>query len=113
MAKNAIARSLRSLDIPVELEPLRLLRGDGKRPDGANLIQFSHGICLLWDFTCPDTLAPSHSSQSFLAAGPAALGAETRKRTKYVDLLRNYTFILFAVETIGVWGPEDVAMNLE
>jgi len=113
MANDVIARSLRSLDIPVELEPLHLLRGDGKRPDGATLIPFSHGKCLLWDFTCPDTLAPSHSSQSSLAAGSAALGAEARKRTKYVDLLRNYTFVPFAVETFGVWGPEALAFSSE
>jgi hypothetical protein len=41
------------------------------------------------------------------------LGAEARKRTKYVDLLRNYTFVPFAVETFGVWGPEALAFSSE
>ena len=113
MENDVIARSLRSLDIPVELEPLNLLRGDGKRPDGATLIPFSHGKCLLWDLTDPDTLTPSHFSHTSLAAGSAALGAETRKRAKYLDLSRNYTFVPFAVETFGAWGPEALAFSSE
>ena len=41
-----------------------------------------------------------------MAAGSAALDAENRKKTKYAELLRNYTFVPFAVETFGVWGPD-------
>jgi Reverse transcriptase (RNA-dependent DNA polymerase) len=113
MANEAIARTLRSLDIPVELEPVRLLRGDGKRPDGATLIPYSHGKCLVWDFTCPDTLAPSHLNQSCLAAGSAAAGAESRKRTKYSELERTYTFVPVAVETFGAWGVEALQFTAE
>ena len=58
MANDVIARAFRSLKLSVELEPVRLLWGDGKRPDGATLIPFSQSKCLVWDFTCPDTLAP-------------------------------------------------------
>ena len=103
-ANDVIARAFRSLKLPVELKPVRLLWSDGKRPDGATLIPFSQGKCLVWDFTCPDTLAPSHLSQSSLAAGSAASGAESRKRAKYAELARSHTFVPVAVETLGEWG---------
>jgi len=113
MANDVIARAFRSLDIPVELEPTRLLRGDGKRPDGATLIPYSQGKCLLWDFTCPDTLAPSHSYLSSVAAGSAAAEAESRKRSKYLDLTHTYTFVPVAVETLGAWGADALRLMSE
>ena len=58
LANDVIARAFHSADTPCDLEPPGLLRGDGKRPDGATHIPWSRGRCLLWDFTCPDTLAP-------------------------------------------------------
>ena len=58
-------------------------------------------------------MAPSHSSHSSLAAGSAALGAETRKKAKYLDLSRNHNFVTFAVETFGAWGPEALAFSSE
>ena len=87
-----------------------LLRGDGKRPDGATLIPWSKGRCLIWDFTCPDTLALSHLHQSSLATGSAASVAETNKVTKYSNLSTSYNFAPFAIETLGGWGP--VALDL-
>ena len=95
------------MDVHAELEPSRLLRGDGKRPDGATLDPWNRGQYLVWDFTCPDTLAPSHLNQSSLATGSAASAAESRKRSKYADLSTsgNYTFMPIAIETLGVWGP--------
>jgi hypothetical protein len=61
----------------------------------------------VWDFTCPDTLAPSHLNQSSLATGSAASAAESRKRSKYTELSSsgNYTFAPIAIETLGAWGP--------
>src|SRR5271165_202234 len=87
LANDIIVRSIRSVDVHAELEPSRLLRSDGKRPDGASLDPWNRGQYLVWDFTCPDTLAPSHLNQSSLATGSAAsAAAESRKRTKYAEL---------------------------
>ena len=80
LANDVIVRAIRSVDVHAELEPSRLLRGDGKRPDGATLDPWHAGKYFVWDFTCPDTLAPSHLNQSSLAAGSAAVEAETKKR---------------------------------
>jgi hypothetical protein len=113
MANDVIARAFRSLKIPVELEPVRLLRGDGKRPDGATLIPYSHGKCLVWDFTCPDTLAPSHLSQSSMASGSAASEAESRKRVKYSELARSHTFVPVAIETLGAWGEGAIDLTAD
>jgi hypothetical protein len=99
--------------VPVALEPSGLLRGDGKRPDGVTLIPWSRGRCLIWDFTCPDTLAQSHVLQSSLAAGSAASAAESNKRSKYEQLAVANTFVPIAIETLGAWGPEALAVSSE
>jgi len=39
-ANEIIARAFRRVGVPLSLEPPRLIRGDGKRPDGAALIPF-------------------------------------------------------------------------
>lgn len=107
-ANEVILRSIRSLNIHAELEPTRLLRGDGKRPDGATIDPWAGGRYLVWDFTCPDTVAPSHLLQSSREAGSAAAGAETRKVSKYRAIMASgdYIFTPVAIETLGTWGQE-------
>jgi len=106
-ANDIIARALRAADVQVQLEPPRLLRDNGKRPDGATLDPWSRGRYLVWDFTCPDTLAPSYVAHSSTSAGSAAARAEQLKNTKYSQL-RGRVDILFApmaIESLGTWGP--------
>ena len=115
LANEVIVRAVRSAEVHAELEPPRLLRGDGKRPDGATLDQWHSGRYLVWDFTCPDTLAPSHIRQSSLAAGSAATNAEALKDIKYVELTSSGDFIFapIAIETLGTWGPSALALCAE
>jgi len=40
-----------------QCEPNPLSRYDGKRPDGSTVLSWANGRCMVWDFTCPDTLA--------------------------------------------------------
>jgi hypothetical protein len=110
---SIVAKALKSADIPAHLEPNGLLRDDCKRPDGITLVPWARGKCLLWDVTCPDTLAPSHISKSSLAAGSAASEAEARKSAKYSLLSVAHTFVPIAVETFGAWGPEASAFVTE
>jgi len=56
---DLIKRALLSAEIPSRLEPKSLAQHDDRRPDGLSLLPWSNK-CLAWDFTCPDTLAPSH-----------------------------------------------------
>src|SRR4029077_1899075 len=104
LANDVILRAVRSANIHAELEPLRLLRGDGKRPDRATLDPWSGGRYLVWDFTCPDTLAPSHVTQSSSLASSIAQDAEQRKCTKYRELASG-DYIFTPVDTLGSWGP--------
>jgi len=92
-----------------------LLRDDERRPDGTTLDPWHSGRYLAWDFTCPDTLAPSHLSHSSLAAGSVAEGAETRKQAKYADLVASGDFIFapVAIETLGAWGPSALSICAE
>jgi hypothetical protein len=112
LANDVIVRAVRAVEVHAELEPPRLLRGDGKRPDGATLDPWRGGSYLVWDFTCPDTLAPSHLRQSSLQAGAAAASAEARKESKYADLVSagDFLFSPIAIETLGVWGPSALAV---
>ena len=61
----------------------------------------------MWDFTCPDTLAPSHISLSSREAGSVAANAEAGKVVKYAELAasQNFQFVPIAIETLGTWGP--------
>ena len=97
------------------MEPLRLLQGDGKRPDGATLDPWHSGRYLVWDFTCPDTLAPSHLNHSSQAAGSAAERAEVLKQTKYAELVASGDFLFapIAIETLGAWGPSALSICAE
>ena len=94
LANDVLVRAIRSVDVR-------------SGPDGATLDPCNRGQYLVWDFTFPDTLAPSHLDQSSLATGSAASAAESRKRSKYTELSSsgNFTFAPIAIETLGAWGP--------
>ena len=115
LANDVIVRAIRSAEVHAELEPSRLLRDDNKRPDGATLDPWSRGSYLVWDFTCPDTLAPSHITRSSTAAGSAAVEAERKKHAKYLELSRSgdYAFAPIAIETLGAWGPSALNITAE
>ena len=112
LANDVLVRAVRAVEVHAELEPPRLLRGDGKRPDGATLDPWSGGRYLVWNFTCPDTLAPSHLRKSSQAAGSAAALAESRKEAKYAEIASsgNFIFAPIAIETLGVWGESATAI---
>ena len=73
------------------------------------MIPWSHGRCLTWDVTVPDTLAAAHLDRTSLAAGSAAEHAAAQKTIKYADIMHSYDFIPLAVETLGAWS--DDALN--
>ena len=81
-------------------------RADRKQPDGATVMPWRRGRILIWDVTCPDTLAPSHQQLALREAGVVAGQAERRKAAKYAELAVTHHFIPVAVETTGVFGPE-------
>ena len=103
---DIIHRALNAAGVPSHLEPVGLCRDDGKRPDGATLIPWKQGRCLVWDFTCPNTIARSHIPQSANHAGSVSALAEEKKRKKYSSLGPFYFFVPIAIETLGPWGPE-------
>ena len=104
-ANDLIKRALATANVPSMLEPTGLTRRDGKRPDGLTLVPWSRGRCLVWDFTCSDTLAQSHVHQCSLEAGSAAKAGEERKLVHYTDLLTDYVFAPISIETLGSMGP--------
>ena len=103
---DLIKRALASAEIPARLEPTALSRDDGKRPDGLSTMPWKEGRCLVWDFTCPDTIAASHINRAVTGSGAVATEAEMRKRNKYSTLSSTYYFIPVAIETMGALGEE-------
>lgn len=101
---DLIKKALISAEIPAILEPVGTSRDDGKRPDGMSLIPWCSGRPVVWDFTCVDTLAPSHVLLCSKKAGSAACFGETNKMKKYLKLQSNYIFYPVGIETFGVWG---------
>jgi len=106
-ANDILVRAVRAAGALAELEPHLLLDNDGQRADGATLEPWSRGRYLIWDFTCPDTLAPSYLAQSATLTGAAASRAEANKRSKYSQLAQSQDIIFMpiAIETLGTWGP--------
>jgi len=94
------------------LEPPSFLRGDGKRPDGTTITPWYRGHSMIWDFTCPDTLVPSHLRRTMFTAGAAASSAENCKITKYADLEHTHILIPVAIEKMGVWEVGAAAAKL-
>lgn len=106
---DLIKRAMGSAQVSAVLEPPGLCRSDGKRPDGLSLFPWSQGKCLVWDFTCRDTLAPSNVPLTSQEAGKAAVKAQTDKMSHYQELSLNYIIQPVAVETLGSWGPDSLS----
>ena len=67
---------------------------------------WSEGRFLAWDFTCPDTLAPSHINRAILGPGIVASDVEALKSAKYAQLPTSMLFVPIAIETFGAFGKE-------
>lgn len=104
IVNEIIKRAFISSGTPAIREPLGCSRSDGKRPDGQTLVPWKDGKCLVWDFTCVDTLAQSYLNQTSKKSGSAASVAEVRKISKYQNLEQTYLFVPIAIETLGTWG---------
>ena len=103
---DLIKRALGSAQVPSIREPPGLSRQDGKRPDGLTLLPWSNGRSLVWDFTCSDTLAPSHLASTSQEAGKSALQAQNKKMSHYVHLATSgYIVMPVAMETLRSWAP--------
>ena len=92
-----------SARIPSRLEPSDIYRSDGRRPDGVTIVPWERGKALVWDATCPDTLASSYSVRASREAGAVASYAEDRKDA---NLNPNHIFVPVVVETLGACGPK-------
>ena len=99
-ANETIRRALVSGGIPAVLEPVGVVREDGKRPDGMSLIPCP----LLWDFTCSDIMTLGHRNQADSGPGEVVCTAESLKICKYSSLKSIYNFAPICIETMGAWG---------
>ena len=69
------------------------------------MVPWEHGKCAVWDFTCPDTLAPSYRAAAVSAPGSVAAQAEMRKIAKYSSLNSTlYSFMSVAIDSLGTFG---------
>ena len=62
------------------LEPIGLSRkGNNKRQDGLTYTTWKNGKCLIWDFTCADTLCKTYVKKASPEVGSAAAKREDKK----------------------------------
>ena len=93
------------------LEPIGLSRkGDGKRLDGLTYTTWKNGKCLIWDFTCVDTLYKSYVKKVSTKVGSVAAGREYKKVEKYSNLSENYHFVPVGIKTYGAYGPQGLKL---
>ena len=75
-----IKRGLDQAKLPSTLEPIGLSRkGNGKGPDGLTYTTWKNGKCLIWDYTCADTLCKSYVKKASTEVGSAAAAGKTKK----------------------------------
>ena len=67
---------------------------------------------MVWDTTCPDTLAPSYRCQATSTVGKVSSAAE-KKACKDAMLGQAYCFVPVAIETIGAIGPKTLSFTKE
>ena len=103
---DVIHRALSAAGVPSQLEPVAMSRDDGKCPDGATAIPWKQEKCLVWDFTCVNTIDRSHIIRAASQAGSPSCAAQAKKIKKYSCLGNSYIFVPIELETLGPWGPE-------
>ena len=77
------------------------------------MVPWKNGKPLIWDTTCPDTLALSYRLLATSSAGAVAGMAEEKKVRKYSCLAPTHTIMPVAVETLGAVGPRSLAFLKE
>jgi len=90
-------------------EPVRLMRQDGKHPDGTTILRWSRGRPLAWDITYAD----AHVVNTAREVGAAANHTATDKNTKYSQLSNTHVFVPVAIQTGGTWHHQAVELVQE
>ena len=81
-ATPIIKHAYSAVGVPSCLEPSGLVRSDEKRPDGFTMVPWKSGEPLVWDATCPDTLAPFYMNVAVHGSG-SVLVLLRQKSAKY------------------------------
>ena len=108
---DLLVRALNQAGCPSTKEPSHLIRDDGKRVDGATVMPFAFGKCVIWDFTCSDSYAISYRRLNLAKPRGAAKEAERKKSIKYSRVTPEFVFKPVAVESSGIFIFWDGALN--
>ena len=105
-----INQALSAAKISSCLEPARVFRSDGKRPDGITLVPWECVKLLVWDATCT-TIAPStwQGPQCIRCSGCHGRNKEEGEVCNDGPPLPLLPTYYIAVETTGVFGPETLS----
>ena len=69
------------------------------------MVPWKQGKPLVWDATCPDTLAPSYRDMAFIRTSAVAAAAEGGQ---IYGPGRCHSFTPVAIETLGAIGPKSL-----
>ena len=73
-----IIEALKTAGYSSNLEPVGIIRKDGRRPDGLTLTPWSRGRVLAWDFTCISRLANSNLHPGIILGSSVAFEAKAQ-----------------------------------
>ena len=104
LLNDTIDRALHTIDMPTRLEPSGLTHEGNLKPDGISSSPWSQGKPLAWDVTCAHPLAQSWLPVAERGASAVATAVESKKRSKYATLQRNFHFEPISMETLGGMG---------
>ena len=110
---DIIWKAMRRADVPSMKEPLRLLRDDGKRPDGVTMIPWARRRRLAWYVTVSDTFTATHLPVTSLTPSASADKAAGKKPSKYHLLEQTHIFTPVAIETTGAFNAEALQLLQE
>ena len=91
---NLVMGTKLSKTIPIGLSR----KGDRRRPDGLTYTTWKNGKCLIWDFTCADTLCKSYVKKASKEVGSAAARREEKKVDKYSNLSDYFHFFPVGID---------------
>ena len=106
-----IKTALALAKVPSHLEPWGTLCVNGKRPDGATVMPWKCGLALIWDAACPDTYIYSFTSGPCYQGGWCSCERSRAAKDRKVCPPQGYPpLVPFAIETLGVFGPEALSL---
>ena len=103
-----IQAELKKCNIPSLLEPSHLMPNCTLRPDGATMVPWERGKCLVWDFSCSHPTAASYIDLSSKKMNAVCNKNEEKKMEKYHCFTKNFVVQPICFDSYGGMGDATI-----